>query len=122
MRLSHLVAAMLLTSIAGPVLGQGMQLFRPSGSLFEEWSCNFDALGEDGGSLAVSDSELIGIETRCALEQPVPVRNMDATLYFAQCESEGERYTERVMIMPSANGVYIIRDGQVSEWDRCPAP
>jgi hypothetical protein len=122
MRLVSVIVPMLAASLAVPAMAQGLQLFRPSGEIFDSWSCSFDALGEDGGALGVSDDELIGVDTRCTLVEPVPVRNMTATLYFAQCTSEGERYTERVMIMPSPNGVYIIRDGQVFEWDRCPAP
>ena len=120
MRLTLVICA--AAQLAPPAFAQGLQLFKPLGAASEAWTCRADALGQDGGALGVSTRELIGIESRCSLANPVNVRNMDAVLYDATCTAEGEESTARVMIMPSPGGVYIIRDMLVFEWEMCPAP
>ena len=83
-------------------------------------SCNPDYLSEHGGTLAIKDGFLYGLESACELTKPTNVRGMDAVLYEAVCSGEGEQYSYRVMIMPHETGVYLASDGYVAEWQNCP--
>lgn len=109
-------------SLCIPAHAQGLQLFKPVGAATDTWSCNAEAIGQDGGALGVSSQQLIGIDNTCTLANPVNIRDMDAVLYDATCTAEAETSTARVMIMPSPGGVYIIRDQLVFEWEMCAAP
>ncbi|MCC1494254.1 hypothetical protein [Cognatishimia sp. F0-27] len=75
--------------------------------------------GADDGVIEVRDGMLGGVESRCALTNPVAVRAMDATLFDAECMGEGETYGYRVMLMQTARGIAVIRNGYTGEYDRC---
>ncbi len=100
-----------------PATAVGLDLFRPVTSQTSQWSCTVDSLGQDGGALGLSETEMVGIATNCTLSNPVQIRDMDAVLYDAQCR--GETAPRRTMIMPSLAGVYIIQNNFVTEWQRC---
>ncbi|SDJ40935.1 hypothetical protein [Aliiruegeria lutimaris] len=91
-------------------------LYYPTGSA--GWDCR--TLGADMGALGVLDGFLEGVENRCAMTNPVNVRDLPAVLYDLECSGEGTTYAERVMLMRSDQGIYVIRDGYVAEWSRCP--
>ncbi|MAM60607.1 MAG: hypothetical protein CMH11_03860 [Maritimibacter sp.] len=90
-------------------------IYRPAG--MDWWDCT--SIGMDGGAVAIGGGELQGVENACTLSDPVDVRAMSATLYDMECMGEGMSSTERVMLMTSDAGVYVIRDGFVAEWERC---
>lgn len=92
-------------------------VFRPNFDFAESWDCS--TLGAEGGAVAVEGDKLIGVENTCTLTDPVEVRGMKATLYDAACAGEGETARERVMLMAHDYGIYVIRDGFVSDWLRC---
>ena len=91
-------------------------LYRPG---FGGWSCERSQLGEVGGALGILDEAIHGVENTCRLSNPTPVRDMDAVLYDESCAGEGMTSTGRVMLMRSADGVFIVKDGSVAEWLRC---
>ncbi|MBN2907801.1 MAG: hypothetical protein JXJ18_13910 [Rhodobacteraceae bacterium] len=93
-------------------------LYRPDAPWAQGWDCR--SVGMDGGALAVMNGTFYGVENKCALTNPVPVRGMAATLYDGQCAGEGVTYSERIMLMRSANGIVVIRDGYASALIRCP--
>ena len=122
MRSTLSVALCATLTLCIPAHAQGLQLFKPLAAPEDAWSCKAEALGQDGGALGLSQQEMIGIGSSCTLNNPVNIRNMEALLYDASCTTSGDTDVVRVMIMPSPGGVYIIRDKQVFEWIRCPAP
>jgi hypothetical protein len=92
-------------------------LYRPNYDFAASWDCT--SVGMEGGALAIEGDRLIGVESACELGAPVEVRGMNAVLYDATCEGEGEAYEERVMLMAHDFGVYVIRDGIVADWLSC---
>ena len=91
-------------------------LYRPA---FGGWSCERSQLGMVGGALGIVDEAIHGVENTCRLSNAVPVRDMDAVLYDERCEGEGSASAGRVMLMRSADGVLIVRDGTVTSWLNC---
>ena len=83
------------------------------------WSCEASQLGMVGGALGIGDNAVHGLENTCRLSNPTPVRDMDAVLYDGACAGEGMTDTGRIMLMRSERGVFVIRDGSVTEWLRC---
>jgi hypothetical protein len=73
----------------------------------------------DGGALSIKGNILRGVESYCQLTQPTQVRDMDGVLYDALCAAEGEEYIYRVMLLRNRQGVFVISDGEVSDWRRC---
>lgn len=115
--LTAALLALALPAAAGPFDGT----YYPGIAMPGSWDCK--SLGMDGGALSIGGDTLIGVENSCALTDPVEVRDMHAVLYDAVCSGgEGESTTERLMLMSSDQGVYVIRDGFVADWLRCPAP
>ena len=111
-----LVLAVLL---AGPAAAQSFDgLYRPATEWGATWDCR--TVGADGGAIAIGEGVLRGVETYCRLTAPVAVRGMSAVLYDMVCAGEGEEYTERAMLMTTPEGVAIITDGFLSEYQRCP--
>ncbi|TYB81611.1 hypothetical protein [Maritimibacter fusiformis] len=108
-----LTCALPATASATPYDG----MFRPNYDFAASWDCT--SLGMDGGAVAVQGDKLIGVENTCTLTDPVEVRDMNATLYDAECSGEGETARERLMLMAHDYGIYVIRDGFVSDWLRC---
>ena len=82
------------------------------------WDCR--TIGADTGALAVANGFVEGVENRCAMTNPVNVRDLPAVLYDLECSGEGLVSTERAMLMRSSHGLYVIRDGYVADWTRCP--
>ncbi|SOC19750.1 hypothetical protein SAMN05877809_1113 [Rhodobacter sp. JA431] len=116
MKTISLAFAACLTAVsvhAGPFDG----VYHPAG---ETWDCRSDQIGGDGGAVAILGEWLEGVESRCQLTQPTPVRDMKAVLYDAVCSELGETTTHRLMILSHDRGVYLIRDGYVSDWRFCP--
>lgn len=81
------------------------------------WDCK--TVGMDGGAFEIRDDTLYGVESECALTEPTPVNGMPATLFTTSCMAEGTEVTERIMLMTSADGLYMVRPGFVVEWIRC---
>ncbi|NDW53896.1 hypothetical protein [Aliiroseovarius sp. PrR006] len=92
-------------------------IYYPAGA--QDWSCNIAELGGDIGALGVVDSVLYGLENTCDLDNPTQIRDMEATLYDAHCSGEGFTDTHRLMLMTSDNGIYVIQNGYVVEWELC---
>ncbi len=88
------------TAGAGPYDG----VFRPNYDFAKSWDC--EAIGTQGGALAVNGRVFHGIGHNCALTDPVEVRDMNATLYDAECSGEGQDYRERLMLMEHEFGIY----------------
>lgn len=105
-----LLCLLALPAVAGPYDGT----YRPDASWAESWDCK--SIGSDGGALAVRDDTFFGVENTCDLTNPVKVRDMNATLYDAQCSGEGLVSRE---LMISDRGILLIRDGFASELKRC---
>jgi hypothetical protein len=99
---------------AGPFDG----VYRPDQPWAENWDCV--SVGSDGGALAIEGGIFKGVESQCQLTNPVPVTGMDAILYDAECASEGETYSYRMMLMRLPEGVAVIEDGFVSQLKSCP--
>jgi hypothetical protein len=113
MRIRAILAAICLPGLA--VAQQYDGIYRPAG--MDGWDCT--SIGMDGGAVAIGGGEIQGVENACSLSDPVEVRDMAATLFDMTCFGEGMSSTERVMLMTSDSGVYVIRDGFVAEWERC---
>lgn len=116
-----LLAALLApagAAMAQDVLDRFEGLYRPIGPDLASWTCT--DIGTAGGAVGFAGTALIGVRTRCELSNPVRIRGMDAFLFDAQCRSDGHDYQDRIMLMESREGVYVIRDGDVSEWQACP--
>ncbi|MEM8577637.1 MAG: hypothetical protein AAGF60_07270 [Pseudomonadota bacterium] len=105
---------LILALLAAPALAYD-GLYYPDG--YDGWDCT--SIGSDGGALAVQDGIIFGVGNMCALTNAVPVRGLDATLYDAQCMGEGSETSERMMLMSTAEGLAIVRDGFVVLWHRC---
>jgi hypothetical protein len=60
-------------------------------------------------------------ESRCALSNPVPVRDMaGAVLYDAACMGEGTTWTRRYLLMPGyGGGLVLVGEGFASEYAYC---
>ena len=112
----NFVLAGALVAIAGPALAFD-GLYRPDFEWAETWDCN--TVGMDGGAVAVRGSEFIGVENFCELTDPVNVRGMDAVLYDAICEGEGETYTLRMMLHRTFRGIAVISEGVAANFVRC---
>lgn len=113
------LAAVLLAAAWGPIAANATPydgLYQPQGS---NWSCARAEIGMDGGALAIEGERLDGVENACTLADPVPVLGMDATLYDRRCSAEGTTYRDRVMLMRTERGVYVITDGFAALWERC---
>ena len=80
-------------------------------------------VGADGGSLEIREGIFYGVEVECRMSRPVNVVNMDATLYTMQCSGDGQSWSERAMLMNSAedDGIIMIWDGYAFVYSRCPA-
>jgi hypothetical protein len=79
-------------------------------------------IGANGGSIRIASGIFYGVETQCQMTRPVDVNGMDATLYTMECAAEGEQWTERAMLMRTADGegLYMIWDGYVFVYSLCP--
>lgn len=117
----HIALALL---VAAPLAAQDNDfdgLYRPVGEAFEGWSCAEETIGEDGGALAVKDGKFFGLESDCDLTNPVNIRDMNARLFDAVCEAEGESYSYRLMLMKKEGGLIFAQDGFAFELVSCDA-
>jgi hypothetical protein len=64
-------------------------------------------------------------EERCTLTNPVPVRDMDATLYDEVCRGdwmENGTITNRIMLIKQSSNqtrMFAIREGWITQLERC---
>lgn len=114
-RIIALALTLALPALANATPYDGV--FRPNYDFAASWDCS--TIGSEGGAVAVQGDKLLGVENTCTLTDPVEVRGMSATLYDAECTGEGETASERVMLMAHDYGIYVIRDGFVSDWLLC---
>jgi len=79
-------------------------------------------VGVDGGALEIREGIFYGVEVECRMTRPVNVVDMDATLYTMQCSGEGQLWSERAMLMQSAedDGIIMAWNGYVFRYSRCP--
>jgi hypothetical protein len=105
-----------LAGLAGmPAFAQSFDgLYRPLGS---SWDCQ--SVGAEGGALAVQDGMFYGVENACKLTNPTRVNGMNAVLFDAECNGEGEAYFYRMMLMQLPGGIAVITDGSANEYERC---
>lgn len=77
-------------------------------------------VGGAGGALKIEDGVLHGADARCRMTQPVNVRDMDAQLFDMECESNGDSFSERALMMHAADGgLVLVWDGYAFKYDRC---
>ncbi|WP_322890387.1 MULTISPECIES: hypothetical protein [unclassified Yoonia] len=79
-------------------------------------------IGANGGSVRIAAGIFYGVGTQCQMTRPVDVNGMEATLYTMECVAEGEQWSERAMLMRTADGegLYMIWDGFVFVYSLCP--
>jgi len=77
--------------------------------------------GASDTRVVINGSSIRYHETLCALTNPTSVRGMEgAVLYDAQCSGEGETWSERVFMMPTAEGGFVqVRGGYGYTYQRC---
>lgn len=97
-------------------------LYRPAAAWADNWSCAADDLGQDGGAVGMIDGTLHGVESQCVLGQARLAANGPGRLYHASCAGEGEEAPTEIMIVETAVGIDITRDGQTIQWRRCDQP
>lgn len=81
-------------------------------------------VGVDGGALEIREGIFYGVEVECRMTRPVDVVDMNATLYTMQCSGEDQSWTERAMVMNSAqdDGIIMVWNGYAFKYARCPEP
>lgn len=80
-------------------------------------------VGSDGGALRIAGGIFYGVEMQCRMSRPVDVVDMDATLYTMECSGEGQQWTERALLMKSAEnegGLIMVWNGYAFKYSRCP--
>lgn len=97
--------------------GQFDGVYKPAGL---SWSCQARDLGMDGGAVGVFGDQFLGVENTCTLTNPTPIPGLGAVAYTAECNGEGMTYTYPLMLMTQDNGIYVITEGYVADWTRCP--
>jgi len=85
--------------------------------LNKSWDCT--SVGSDGGAISIKGKKFFGVESFCAMTNPVKVRDFNATLYDLDCSGEGEKWNSRMMFMHKEGGIYIVQKGSVGKWERC---
>lgn len=97
--------------------------FVPFGADGDGWDCG--DVGADKGAFQITNESLTGLEYQCKLSNPIQSEEMNATVYDADCALEGTSYSQRITLMPwkfpSSEGIYVIEDGYVQQWERCDA-
>ena len=111
-RLAALIALVPVAAAAGPFDGVFRQV------------ANADCanIGVDGGALKIEDGIFYGVEVECRMTQPVDVLQMNATLYTMQCTGDDSLWSERAMLMESAesDGIIMVWNGYAFAYERCP--
>lgn len=115
--------ALVMALLPGLVL-PGLALAGPWDGIYRQ-AANADCalVGVDGGALQIADGIFFGVESQCFMTRPVDVVDMQATLYTMECVGAGSSWVDRAMVMHTAerDGIYMIWDGYVFRYDRCPA-
>lgn len=119
--LSSVLAAIAAFGAAGVsaqgVLDRIQGLYYPPGQ--GTWDCA--TLGMDGGAVGIVGTTLHGVENSCELVNPRPIEGRDGMAYDTSCSGEGMTYDGGlVVLMPTPNGLDIIRNGVQFSWRRCP--
>lgn len=113
MRLAAVLALLPVAVAAGPFDGVYRQ------------AANADCanIGVDGGALRIEEGIFYGVDVECRMTQPVDVLQMNATLYTMQCTGDDSIWSERAMLMDSAetDGIIMIWNGYVFAYERCEA-
>ena len=92
-------------------------VYKPALPFAAGWNC---AMAQaSGNGLVIEGETLSAMGVSCSLKKPVPVRQMDATLFDASCKTGDETETHRVMLMKTATGVLELRRGSAVEWLAC---
>lgn len=81
-------------------------------------ACEIQQAG--GGAIKIEDGTFFGAESRCQMENPVDVREMNATLYDMACTSaEAEWQTRAFFGEAAGGGLLIVLDGYAFRYDAC---
>ena len=111
MRLAAILALLPVVAAAGPYDGTYKQV------------ANADCanVGVDGGALRIAEGIFYGVELECLMTRPVDVLQMNATLYTMQCSGGDQVWTERAMIMDSAedDGIIMVWNGYAFAYEAC---
>ncbi|MEO9822125.1 MAG: hypothetical protein ABJ370_21575 [Paracoccaceae bacterium] len=105
------------TATSALALGEYDGIYKPAADWANDWDCK--RLGQDGGAMAVINNQFIGVERACRLSNPVNVRDIDATLFDADCSAEGKGMTERMMLMEMSDGIAVLTNGSVVLLKQC---
>ena len=119
---SSLGAALLLAGLAAPGAAQSL-LDRVQGLYYPpnqgSWDCA--TLGMDGGAVGVQGDMLHGVENACRMTDAFPIPGMDAMMFDLACSGEGMTYDGgKVILVPTQDGLGLVREGHVTTWLRCP--
>jgi len=99
---------------AGPYDGR----YRPAHPDGDSWDCK--RVGKAGGVILLTYNIFFTVGGRCTLRDPVGVSGMDATLYNAICQADGDPWQRRIMIMRTEDGIAVIQKGaRISMLRRC---
>ena len=81
-------------------------------------------VGVDGGAIEIREGIFYGVEVSCRMTRPVIVVDMDATLFTMQCSGEDQVWSERAMVMKTAedDGLIMLWNGYAFVYDSCPKP
>ncbi len=104
-------------AVAGPWDGQ----YTPEG-FAENLFCNPEAFGPEVpfGTWSIRNDRLSVEEGSCLLTNPVNVRDMPGILYDAECNVEGDRWIERVLVIRSPYGIDWVAPGYTRQLNACP--
>ncbi len=114
-RFAPFIALFVATGVANATPYDG--LYRPDAQWAETWDCK--TIGLDGGAMSIAGDIYTSVENQCTLTKPTAIRDMDATLYDAECSAEGDDYFYRLMILETDTGVTIISNGYAAAWKSC---
>lgn len=92
-------------------------VYKPNLPFAAGWNC--EMAKASGNGLVIEAETLSVMGASCTLAKPVPVRQMEATLFDATCKTGDESETHRVMLMKTATGVLELRRGSAVEWTSC---
>lgn len=95
------------------VAGEYDGIYKPATPFAASWNAAMTLAS--GNGLQVEGGKLTAMGHDCALDKAVKVRQMSATLFDAKCAS-GQ--SGRMMLMKTAAGLMVIRDGSAVEWLR----
>lgn len=111
---------LLLVALVGATHTQSLDgLYHPNFGNGERWQCTRDALGFDGGAMALKGDELFGVETTCTLTNRKSLAGDQLTSYDADCWSEGTQFSELFYLSPYYAGVLVANSESIRDWRSC---